>query len=80
MGPEADRIGKYIIVERLGKGSTGCVYKASDPVIDRFVALKVIPAGAYRDARAMDRFNKEIRAQGKVMHPNVAAIFDVEQN
>jgi len=73
-----EKIGKYEIVRLLGEGSTGTVYKAFDPIIDRFVALKVIPGEKISQPEYLQRFKKEVRAQGRVMHPNVAVIFDVD--
>lgn len=71
------KIGKYEIVRLIGKGSVGEVYKAFDPIIDRFVALKVIAGETVSQREFLDRFKKEVQAQGRVMHPNVAVIFDV---
>ncbi len=70
-------LGKYEIVKLIGKGSVGEVYKAFDPVIDRFVAIKVIFPDKIEDKEHFSRFKKEIRAQGKLIHPNIAVIFDV---
>ena len=73
-----EKIGKYDVVRVLGKGSTGKVYKAFDPIIDRFVALKVIPGEIVSQPEHLQRFKKEVKAQGRVLHPNVATIFDVD--
>ncbi len=70
-------LGKYEIVKLIGKGSVGEVYKAFDPVIDRFVAIKVIYPEKIENKEHFSRFKKEIRAQGKLIHPNIAVIFDV---
>jgi serine/threonine protein kinase len=76
MKPE--KIGKYESVRRIGEGSTGTVYKAFDPIVDRFVALKVIPGEKVSKPEPLQRFKKEVRAQGRLIHPNVALLFDVE--
>jgi serine/threonine-protein kinase len=73
-----EKIGKYDVVRVLGKGSTGKVYKAFDPIIDRFVALKVIPGEVVAQPEQLQRFKKEVKAQGRVLHPNVATLFDVD--
>ena len=71
------KIGKYEIVRLIGEGSTGTVYKAFDPLVDRFVALKVIPGEKVSKPENLQRFKKEVRAQGRLLHPNVAMLFDV---
>ncbi|MBP7866490.1 MAG: serine/threonine protein kinase [Acidobacteria bacterium] len=74
---QPEKIGKYAVLEILGQGSSGEVYKAFDPVIERFVALKIIRTEILEQPGMLQRFKKEVQAQGKVIHPNVAAIFDV---
>lgn len=72
-----EKIGKYEIVRLIGEGTTGKVFKAFDPIIDRFVALKVIAGEKINQPEYLNRFKKEVRTQGRVLHPNVAVIFDV---
>lgn len=74
---QPEKIGKFEIVRLIGEGSTGKVYKAFDPIIDRFVALKVIPGERVNQPDVLNRFKKEVRTQGRVIHPNVTVIFDV---
>ena len=74
-------IGKYRILETLGKGGMGIVYKALDPDIDREVAIKtihfdVVSEGTERDDM-MARFIREARAAGKMSHPNIITVYDV---
>ena len=75
------KIGKYEILEILGKGAMGIVYKAQDPDIDREVAIKTIhfeaayEGGEEEEARA--RFMREAQAAGKLSHPNIVTIYDV---
>ncbi|MBN2430475.1 MAG: serine/threonine protein kinase [Acidobacteria bacterium] len=71
------KIGKYEIIRMIGKGSMGTVYEAHDPIIDRFVALKIISGKNIEHSEYLQRFKKEVQAQGRVLHPNVAVIFDV---
>jgi eukaryotic-like serine/threonine-protein kinase len=70
------RFGKYELVEQLGKGGMGVVYKARQGDIDRVVALKMILAGAYADPRDLARFRAEAAAVVRLNHPNVITIFD----
>ena len=72
-----DNIGKYNVLELIGQGSDGDVYKAFDTVIERHVALKVVRPDMLNRPGMMHRFKKEVQAQGRVLHPNVVAIFDV---
>jgi serine/threonine-protein kinase len=73
------RIGKYAIVDELGKGGMGVVYKGHDPVIRRDVALKVIRKRDLdpQDAEhALERFKREAQAAGNLGHPNIVAIYE----
>lgn len=76
-----EKLGKYKIVEELGKGAMGVVYKAQDPDIDREVAIKTIRFDAISEAvekdELMKRFIKEAQAAGKLAHPNIITIYDV---
>ena len=76
-------IGRYEIVEELGRGAMGAVYKATDPQIGRTVALKVIlPRGLMSDEMRTqkERFYREARAAGKLLHPGIVAIYDVAED
>ena len=75
---ESARIGRYETVRLLGRGGMGAVYLARDPLIDRLVAVKVLPAGF--DAAARQRFTREARAAGRLHHENIATIFDVGEH
>lgn len=74
-------IGRYEILETLGKGAMGIVYKARDPLLDRIVAVKTIvsPRGSgKRNRRAyLERFEREAKAAAKMQHPAIVTIFDV---
>jgi serine/threonine-protein kinase len=72
----SQRIGRYEVLETLGKGGMGIVYRARDPELDRFVAIKVVLAWAQYDADAMKRFNREARVVAQMQHPHIVTVFD----
>ena len=72
-----DRIGHFIILERLGKGGMGEVFLANDSRLHRKVALKVLLASTSTDDNVRDTVLREARAVAKITHPNVAAVYDV---
>ena len=71
-------VSRYLIVEKIGAGGMGVVYRAHDERLDRDVALKVLPAGTFRDEAARKRFRKEALALSKLNHPNIATIHDFD--
>ncbi len=79
--PEPTRIGRYEIVEKLGAGAFGTVYKAKDPELDRFVAIKTIRLEGLAASQAslddlIARFKREARVAARLKHPNIVGIFD----
>jgi hypothetical protein len=70
-------IGKYEIVEELGKGAMGTVYKARDPVLERLVALKTVHQGLLSKGDTLARFQREARAAAKLQHPNIVTIYEL---
>jgi len=70
------RIGKYEITDLLGQGAMGVVYRALDPVLSRYVAIKVMSHGIAADQELRDRFMREARAAGSLQHPNIITIYD----
>ena len=74
--PGITEIGKYRIVEQVGEGAMGVVYRATDPVLNRTVAIKVMCDAVARDDDLRGRFLREAQAAGSLQHPNVITIYD----
>jgi hypothetical protein len=78
-GPMPGRIGRFEVLERLGQGAFGQVFRARDPQLDREVAIKTPLAGALESQEDLERFLREAQASATLHHPNICPVYEVGQ-
>ena len=70
-------IGKYEVIETIGRGGMGLVYMATDPLLGRMVAIKMMTGGFADDPDLLNRFYREARSTASLRHPNIVTVYDV---
>ncbi len=77
---QAGKSGRYEIIEEVGRGGMGVVYRAKDTLLDRTVAYKALPPQVQRNQRVLDLFMREAKSAAKLSHPNIVTIYDADED
>ncbi|MBI3862526.1 MAG: serine/threonine protein kinase [Planctomycetia bacterium] len=78
--PQGLTLGNYVILEKIGAGGMGMVFKAEHRRMKRIVAVKVLPPTALKNPAALKRFHREVEAVAKLTHPNIVAAYDADES
>src|SRR5208282_4626870 len=71
------KIGKYDVVDVIGKGGMGIVYRAKDPFLDRMVAIKIMTINVTDSPDLLERFYREAKATAHLQHPNIVTVYEL---
>jgi serine/threonine-protein kinase len=74
--PPGSSLGRYVLIEQIGRGGMATVFRAHDPNLDRHVAIKVLPSFHNEDPTFLDRFRQEAQTVARLSHPNILLIYD----
>jgi tetratricopeptide (TPR) repeat protein len=77
--PQSRKTSRYEMLEELGRGGMGVVYRAKDTLLDRIVAYKVLPPQVQRNQKILDMFLREAQSAARLSHPNIVTIYDADQ-
>ncbi len=75
-----DRIGRFQVIEQIGRGAFGVVYKCEDPRLNRFVAVKILSAAKHADGEVLERFKRESELAAMLSHPNIVQVFEAGED
>ncbi len=73
-------VGNYVVLDTIGKGGMGAVYKARHRKMDRLVAIKMLPSSAMKSPEAVKRFEREVKAAARLSHPNIVTAHDADEH